>query len=147
MTCPSTEWTRALRHRLLTPVKVSSDPPVHSRGGYAAWAATPVCLLSLRDIFVNAFFASSSCKQIWIQASFVALSCPFSGAAYFCDGVHEVSELQSAGWGRGGVMSDTLPSICSYSRDASEHLTPELSCAAAAQMTWCSTTSEGSRGN
>lgn len=36
LTCPSAEGTRALQQHLFTPVKVSSDPPVHSGGRYAA---------------------------------------------------------------------------------------------------------------
>lgn len=56
---PSLEQTRALWQCLLTPVRV----PVHSMGGYAVYAATPVHLLSLRDVLVTSFlFPSLSVK-------------------------------------------------------------------------------------
>lgn len=71
MTCPSAEWTRALRQHLFASVKVSSDPPVHSRRGYAAWAATPVCLLSLRDVVIAGFFMSSVATSVWMGATFL----------------------------------------------------------------------------
>ena len=56
-------------------------------------------------------------------------------------------KCQSSRAQRKGGVDDALPSICSHSRDASEHLTLELPCAAAVRMTWCWTTSEGSRGS
>lgn len=58
ITCPSLEWTRALRQYLAAPVKFSNEPHGRSRGGFAAWAATPVCLPSLREAFVTTVFSS-----------------------------------------------------------------------------------------
>lgn len=110
MTCPSVERTRALRQRLFTPVKVSSDPPVHSRGGYAAWAATPVCLLSLRDVVITGVFASSVGKSLCFVDTLTLLMaqcCPFS---FYCK--HEAPEFRSGKAWHDGQYSP-LPCVTS----------------------------------
>lgn len=91
-----------------------TPPPCAQQGGYAAWAATPV-------FWYHRGTSSSTLRKFGLVP--VLLLC--FAAILLCNGIQEVSELQSVTWGyklggRGGGGGYTPPSsICKYSRDAS----------------------------
>lgn len=112
MTRPSVARTRALRQRLFTPVKVSSDPPVHSRGG--------LCSMS-SNTCVSAITAGH--RHHWLPPSLSQFGCCPFPEHLFCDCIHEVSEQveEGAAW---WVM--LFSSICNLSRGAFEYVAAHL---------------------